>query len=118
MIGLARREPAACWRANPELVITDTDSIAFADAAEDDRVRWLNAFRRLLDGLDSPLHVVIHVRPGLEAEQDTQPAEMPDGWDDMRGADLVFAEHIRRATSPHRVTTSLVTDRKAAARLH
>jgi len=118
MIGLARREPAACWRGNPEVVIIDTDSIGFADAAEDDRVRWLNAFRRLLDGLDSQLQVVIRVRPGVEAEETTQPAEMPDGWDDMRGADLVFAERIRRATSSHRVTTSLVTDGKAAARLH
>ena len=117
MIGIVRREPAACWRGNPDLLITHTDSIGFADAAEDDRLRWLNTFRRLLDGLDAPLQVVIHVRPGAEEDAD-EPAEMPEGWDEMRGADLSFAERIRRATASHRVATALVTDQKTSSRLH
>ena len=82
LIRIARRNAAACWRGNPDLVITEAGSIGFADAAEDDRVRWLNAFRSLLDGLDDSLQVVIHTRPGPDADgarRNGRPAHRLDG---------------------------------------
>src|SRR5205807_3698510 len=94
LIRIARREAAACWRGNPDLVITETGSIGFADAAEDDRARWLNTFRRLLDGLDDPLQVVIHARPGPDEDGVRQNGHPAHRLDDMRGADLWFAQEI------------------------
>jgi KaiC/GvpD/RAD55 family RecA-like ATPase len=85
-----------------------TAAIGFAGAAEDDRRRWLNGFRRLLDGLDAPLQVVIDVEPG-SAEEGGFISPTPSGYDDMRGADMCFVDEIRRSGSSHRVTTSLVT---------
>jgi uncharacterized protein DUF87 len=116
MIAIARREAAACWRGNPDLVITITEPIGFADAAEEDRARWLGAFRRLLDGLDAPLQVVIDVKPGPDAE-DEPPAGPVRAAAEMRAADLTFAEHVRRWSSSHRVTTSMVTTERATARV-
>jgi len=116
MIAIARREAAACWRGNPDLVITITEPIGFADAAEEDRARWLGAFRRLLDGLDAPLQVVIDVKPGPDAE-DEPPAGPVRAAAEMRAADITFAEHVRRWSSSHRVTTSMVTTERATARV-
>ena len=116
MIRLARRDAAACWRGSPELVITTTSSIGFADAAEEDRQRYLNAFRRFIDGLDAPLQVVVRVRRGA-GDDSGPPASIPETLDEMRGADLSFAEHVRRSPTSHHVSTSLVTDQRTAARL-
>jgi Helicase HerA, central domain len=116
VIAIARREAAACWRGNPDLVITITEPIGFADAAEDDRARWLNAFRRLLDGLDAPLQVVIDVRPGPD-DEDEPPAGPVTGAAEMRAADLSFADQVRRWSSSHRVTTSMVTSERATGRV-
>lgn len=116
MIRITRREAEACWRGSPELVITSTGTIGFAGAAEDDRQRWVNAFRRLLDGLDSPLQVVIEVQPGSD-EVHPQTGAVPSGFDDMRGADMGFAETVRRSISSHRVTTSLTTEARTAPRV-
>ncbi len=116
MIRVARREAATCWTLDPSLVIIHTDPIGFSGAAEDDRRRWLTGFRRLIDGLDAPLQVVIDVRPGQE--ETTQSAGLePASFDDLRGADLCFAEDIRRSSSAHTVATSLITTDKQAARV-
>ncbi len=116
MIRLARREAAACWTLDPKLVIISTAPIGFAGAAEDDRRRWLNGFRRLIDGLDAPLQVVIDVRPGQEEATQSSGLE-PASFHDLRGSDLCFAEDIRRSSSAHTVTTSLITTDKQAARV-
>jgi hypothetical protein len=116
VIRLARREATECWRGSPDLVITTTSSIGFAGAAEDDRLRWLNAFRRMVDSLDAPIQVVIDVEPGAD-EESPHVNVVPSGFDDMRGADMCFAEQIRRSNSSHRVTTSVVTHEKSAVRL-
>ena len=113
MIRIARREAMACWRGSPDLVITRTQSFGFAGAAEDDRQRWLNAFRRLLDGIDAPLQVVVQVQPGPDDDKAPLTAT-PLRLDEMRGADLLFAEHVRRSSSSHHVSTSLVTARGSA----
>ena len=111
-----RRQTAACWRGSPDLVITSTSSIGFAGAAEEDRERWLSAFRRLLDGLDAALQVVIDVQPGPD-EDSTHRAAGPSGFDDMLGADLSFADQVRRSSSSHRVATTLITPEQHASRL-
>jgi len=116
LIRVVRRETAACWRGSPDFVITITGSIGFAGAAEEDRHRWLGAFRRLLDGLDAPLQVVINVQPGPD-EDGAHLAIGPTGFDDMLGADLSFAEHVRRRSSSHCVTTALVTPESQTARV-
>jgi uncharacterized protein DUF87 len=116
LIRVSRRDAATCWEGDTRVVIIDTRSIGFAGAAEDDRRRWLNAFRRLIDGLDSPLQVVIKVQPGRDDDLEAQSSE-PEGFDDMRGADLSFAAEVRRRSSAHAITTSLVTAEKQAPRL-
>ena len=109
MIRVGRREPDALWTAPGRMRVITTATIGFAGAAEDDRRRWLNGFRRLLDGLDAPLQVVIDVEPGSGQEEGFTSA-IPSGYEDMRGADMCFAEEIRRSHLSHRVTTSLTTD--------
>jgi KaiC/GvpD/RAD55 family RecA-like ATPase len=116
LIGIARREPMAIAGNGPGLVIFETKQIGFAGAAEDDRRRWLTAFRRLLDGLDSPLQVVIRSTPGPEIEM-APSSVRPGDLDDMRGADLEFAAAIRRSALAHSRSTQLVVAEKHAPRL-
>jgi hypothetical protein len=116
LISLARRDARACWDGAGDSAIIATGSLGFTGAAEGDRRTWLNAFRRLLDGLDAPLQVVVDVQPGCG---DSTPASgaMPVDMDDMRGADMCFVDELRRLPTAHRFTTSLVTQEKHAARL-
>jgi hypothetical protein len=116
MIRIVRREPASCWSADAALAVIETGSIGFAGAAEDDRRRWLNSFRRIVDGLDGPLQVVITVTPGPDEQTDAA-ASFPATFDDMRGADLAFAHDIRQSTASHRFSTSLITHHRHAAGL-
>lgn len=113
---LVRREAERRWSGDQTLVVVETGTIGFAGAAEDDRRRWLNSFRRLVDGLDAPLQAVVTVTPGPDDEDDQEP-RFPATVDDMRGTDLAFAEDIRRAKTSHRVTTRLVTPDKHASRV-
>ena len=116
MIRIVRREPETFDALDDGLVVIDTRAIGFAGAADDDRQRWLNSFRRLIDGLDAPLQVVIAVTPGAEDEP-TAMASFPVTFEDMRGSDLGFADDIRRSRSSQRIKTSLVTTEKNATRL-
>jgi Helicase HerA, central domain len=116
LIRIVRREPAKCWSADSGLASIETGSIGFAGAAEDDRRRWLNSFRRMVDGLDAPLQVVITVTPGPDDEGDAR-ASFPATFDDMRGADLAFAHDIRQSSASHRIKTVLITPEKHSARL-
>jgi len=117
MIRIERTEPAQRWpTGSPTVAVVETDPIGFAGAAEDERHKWLTGFRRLLDGLDSPLQVVIAVEPGPDREINHKPAE-PAGFDEMRGADLAFASSIRRSRTAHDVKTSLVIAAGQAERL-
>ena len=116
LIGVVRRQAAECWRDESRLVTIHTQPIGFAGAAEDDRRRLLTAFRHLIDGLDAPLQALIAVQPG--PDQDTSPLTIfPARFEDMRGADMRFVDDIRRSSSAHRITTSLVTTQKQAARV-
>jgi KaiC/GvpD/RAD55 family RecA-like ATPase len=117
MIRIVRREARSVWTPDRDLAVIETDPIGFAGAVEDDRQRWLNAFRRLIDGIDEPMQVVIDVEPGPEDDEETCTSPARASADDMRAADLAFAEQIRRSGSSHRLTTSLVTGPRQVARL-
>jgi hypothetical protein len=116
LIRLARREARACWDGADDVAIVTTASLGFAGSAEDDRRRWLNAFRRLLDGLDAPLQVVINVQPGCGDSASSNRA-MPGDLEEMRGADMSFVDDLRRSPASHRFTTFVVTVDKHVARL-
>ncbi|HEV2477453.1 MAG TPA: DUF87 domain-containing protein, partial [Candidatus Dormibacteraeota bacterium] len=116
MIRIVRRAPATCWIPDAGLAVIETGLIGFAGAAEDDRLRWLNSFRRLVDGLDAPLQVVITLTPGPDDQADGA-ASFPSALEDMRGADLSFANDIRQSTASHRFGTALITPEKHGARL-
>src|SRR5450759_178492 len=66
-LGLFRvlpRGPAVLFRGGTDITLIRTGSLGFAGAADGDRMRWINSYRRLLDGLDGPLQVLIDVVPG------------------------------------------------------
>ena len=117
MIRIERSDPAECWRPDATRVaVLETDPISFAGAAEEERHKLLAGFRRLVDGLDAPLQVVIDVEPGRQDDLDGAPVS-PSDFDDMRAADLAFADEIRRRRDSHEVRTSLITSATSAARL-
>src|SRR5256885_9149541 len=114
MIRVVRREPALVTTNLSGLTLLETSPIGFAGAAEEDRRRWLNAFRRMLDGLDAPLQVVIDVVPGPDEETITSIGS-PLDLDEMRGADMEYAAALRRAPTAHCITTGLGIAEKNAA---
>ena len=109
------RGPAAQFKGTEGIAVIKTGPLGFAGAAEGDRMRWINSFRRLLDGLDGPLQVLIEVVPGTGSS--TRPQAAPVDFDDMRGADLGFVDELAHSSSAHRVTTYLVTSDAHAKRL-
>ena len=116
MIKLARLEPMPVASEATGLVVFQTSPIGFAGAAEDDRRRWLTSFRRMLDSLDAPLQVVIDVQPG-RGEKTIAPRSVPIDIDDMRGADMEFAEIVRQSSTSHATSTRIVIAEKHAARM-
>ncbi len=117
-LGLFRvltRAPAELWKGAPGMAVIKTGSLGFAGAAESDRTRWIHSFRRLLDGLDGPLQVLIEVVPGAGSPNLAHPS--PVDLDDMRGADLSFVDQVTQSPSAHRFETSLITSEAGAKRL-
>src|SRR5438046_9832541 len=111
VIRLARREPMFVANSAAGLTVLESSQIGFAGAAEDDRRRWLISFRRMLDGLDAPLQVVIDVVPGPDHKTNTS-HPVPRDLDDMRGADIEFAAAVRRSSTAHSTTTRLAIAEK------
>jgi len=95
--------------------VIETGSLGFAGAAEADRARWISSFRRLLDGLDSSLQILVEVAPGA-GDADFAPAA-PRDFDDMRGADIAFVDELAQSTSAHRFETSLITSEAQSRRI-
>jgi hypothetical protein len=73
--------------------VIKTGALGFADASEADRSRWWHGFRRLLDGLESQLQVTVEVTPGPNVALE-EPCPIPRDLEDMRGADLWFADQL------------------------
>jgi hypothetical protein len=95
LIGLRRRPPRPLVELAPAAPVVRTGAISFLDAAEEDRRRWIGRFRSLLDGLDSPLQVVVRFSPGSgrhPAPPDPAALRIPG---DRRAADLAFAAALR-----------------------
>jgi Helicase HerA, central domain len=117
-LGLVRvkpRGPAELFRGGRDIALMRTGSLGFAGAAEGDRARWISSFRRLLDGLDAPLQVLIEVVPG--AGSDTSDHASPLDFDDMHGADMCFVDRLAHSSSSHRFETSLITSEAHVIRL-
>ncbi|HVC77499.1 MAG TPA: DUF87 domain-containing protein, partial [Candidatus Micrarchaeaceae archaeon] len=110
------RAPEILWDGECDAVVLEADAIGFASASEDDRLSWVNAFRRLLDGIDAPVQVIISAQPGRDHGEDAA-AIMPTDFGDMRGADVAFADRIARSPSAHRFTTQLIASEAQASRL-
>jgi hypothetical protein len=110
------RPPAVLWNGATDAVVITTGAIGFAGASEADRVRLINAFRRLLDGLDARLQVLIEVEPGTGPAQ-VGAGPVPVDFDGMRSADIWFADQMARAPSAHRRSVSMVTPRRQVPRL-
>ncbi len=78
--------------------------IGFLDAAESDRRRCLAEFRALLDGLESPLQVLIHFRAGGWQPPALSPSSQP-----RRICDLEFARRLASAPGAQRRQVHLAT---------
>ncbi len=115
LLRVMRRGPDLLFRGGANIAQIRTGSLGFAGAAEGDRVRWINSFRRLLDGLDGPIQVLIEVLPGTGPP--TSAATPPRDFDDMRGADMSFVDQLARSASAHRFETSLIASENQARRL-
>jgi hypothetical protein len=113
---LLRRPPSVRWRCDGGAVVIRTGQVAFGGATDADRGRWWNAFRRLLDGLDGPMQVLIDVEPGAGGDEpDGQP--IPVDFDEMRAADLAFADLLSESGASHRRNVSFVVARDHVPRL-
>jgi hypothetical protein len=113
---LAVRGPAILWAGRAEAAVIKTSPIGFAGATEADRLRWVGAFRRLLDGVDSPIQCVVHVDPGTGPETPDTPRTALD-LNDTRSADIGFVEDVARSQSAQRTRVAFVTAPAQASRL-
>jgi len=75
----------------------------------------MNSFRHLLDGLDSPIQVLIEAIPGSGTQSSAHPS--PIDFDEMRGADLAFVDQVSQSPSAHRFETRLITSEAQSKRL-
>ena len=114
---VATRAPTVLWHGATDAVVVRSDALGVDGAPEADRVRWLSAFRRLLDGLDSPLQAVVEVEPGAGSQTPDSTNWFPSNRDDTRGADMSFVDELARSTSAHRSTVTFVTADVQAPRL-
>src|SRR5260370_3369262 len=115
-VRVAARGPSVLRPDTSDVVQIATNPIGFDGATESDRLRWLNAFRRLLDGLDAPLQVLIESEPGCGVDTTAVPPQ-PRDFDDMRCTDLWFVDQLAHSPSAHRRVTSVVTAKGHSPRL-
>jgi conjugal transfer ATP-binding protein TraC len=110
------RPPSVLSRGAKDVAVIQAGQLGFSGAAEADQARWLHAFRRLLDGLDSPLQVLVESRPGSGGLVANAPAT-PHDFDEMRFADMAFVEQLDSSTDAHKLCTSLICGRPQAVRV-
>jgi conjugal transfer ATP-binding protein TraC len=115
-VRVAGRAPGTLWDGTTDAAVIRTGPLGFAGAPEADRVRWIKAFRRLLDGLDAPLQVVIDIEPGSGPEAPDISA-FPFDLKATRSADLSFVDRVARSQASHRCDVSLVSAEEQASRL-
>jgi hypothetical protein len=108
------RRDQVVWSAPPgRLAIISTGPLGYLGAAEEDCARWLGGFRRLLDGLQEPLQVVMLFRPGRQHGLKEEPRhnDSPAGG---RAADLAFARELSLDARAQKRTVCLITKPAAA----
>ena len=115
-IRLEPRGPAVLWSANADAIVLNTGPIGFAGAPDADRLRWINAFRRLIDGIDSTIQCIIRVESGTEADA-ADCARPALDLNHTRSADIGFVEAIARSESARRTRVALVASPSQVARL-
>ena len=115
-VRLAVRGPAVLWAGHAEAAVINTGPIGFAGATEADRLRWVTAFRRLLDSVDSPIQCVIHAEPGANPVTDEVVGSAID-LNQTRSADIGFVEEVARSQSAQRARVAFVTAPAQASRL-
>ena len=118
-LGLVRvidRPPAILWNGDTDAKMITTGALGFAGASEADRARLINAFRRLLDGLDARLQVLIEVEPGTGAAP-AGDGPVPADFDGMHSADQWFAAQVASSSTAHRRSVSMVTAGRQVSRL-
>jgi hypothetical protein len=115
-VRVVARPPSVLWTGDTEVVVLRTGALGFAGATDADQARCLNGFRRLLDGLDAPLQVLIEIEPGPSSEP-MAGSPVPIDFDDMRSADMWFVDELVQSQSAHRHLTSLITTRNQAPRV-
>jgi hypothetical protein len=113
---LQRRRPELLWKCPEDIAVIAAGDLGFGGASEPDQLRWLSGFRRLLDGLDSPLQVVTSVEPGTQPDVSEAPP-VPHDFDDMRAADIWFADRIGDLETTSRRSVTFATDRLHVRRL-
>jgi len=112
---LSTRAPAVVWEGANDAVVLKSDALGFAGASESDRARWINAFRQLLDGLDTPIQVVIEVVPGAGGE--TPARKFAVETRDRRSADMQFVDQVDESPAAQRGNVVLVTAHAHESRL-
>jgi hypothetical protein len=110
------RPPTILWKGDTDVVVITTGALGFSGASEADRTRLINAFRRLLDGLDARLQVLIEVEPGSGPTPGGD-GPVPVDFDGMRIADIWFADQVAHAPSAHRRSVAIVTAGRQVSRL-
>src|ERR1700680_2441460 len=110
------RPPTILWKGDTDVVVITTGALGFSGASEADRARLINAFRRLLDGLDARLQVLIEVEPGSGPTPGGD-GPVPVDFDGMRIADIWFADQVAHAPSAHRRSIAIVTAGPQGSRL-
>jgi len=114
-VRLAARGPAILWPGHSDAAVISTSPIGFAGATEVDRLRWINGFRRLLDGVDSPVQCVIAAESGTEPHAPDTAHQLD--LNHTRSADVGFVEEVARSESAQRTRVAFVTAPAQASRL-
>jgi len=106
-----RRLGAGSWPASAAAVALGVGPLGYAGASDEDQQRWSEAFRRLLDGLDSPLQILIRSQPGTGRR-----APAPTGAS-RRELDLEYVAELDSSPDSLRRSLSMVTAPPAEAAL-
>jgi len=115
-VRVVARAPAVLWNGATDVSVITTGALGFTGASDADRARLINAFRRLLDGLDTRLQVLIEVEPGSgTAYANTRP--VPVDFEDMRSADMWFVDQMRQSPSAHVRVVKMITATRQVSRL-
>jgi hypothetical protein len=104
------------WSGRLDAVAIRTSPIGFAGATDADRLRWIHGFRRLLDGVDTPIQCVVRVESGSGPDVSSM-AQIALDLSQTRNADIAFVDEVSRAHSAQRTHVFLVTAQAQATRV-